>query len=480
MVNLGDRPCCSTCGAYLRRTRTDATQCDPCRRIAPALSLDPALWDEPALSAALACLDFGPVFLRVRAETSCSQRRLGELFDLDQSTLSKIELGKRPLTDAATVIRVANELGIPAGKLGFRYGVTVGTTGQEGGGVDRRDAMEQVAALSVGAGLPLDRLIALFPSTEPTGTRHLGAADVEAIEQATAAFTHQDFAEGSGRVRDTAIAQLYATLPLRGAQVSDELRPRLMIATAWLAMQAGWMSFDVKHHDAARRLWLIGLGLARDSEHPLGSDLTVYLIYDMALQAVHLGFPDEALRLVHFGYGAAAGTNVSPATTSCLANIQARAHAARSDAAGCDRALGQAVDYFTAIDPTRCAPWVAFHDETSLSAYQGAAHYGLALASRDPRAAGRAVPLLQAGVEGFGPGYARPRALYLPDLAGAHALAGDIDTAVALGHQAIDAVTSVHSPRVYDRLQVLHTILEPLHASPGVAELRDRLSTTAT
>jgi hypothetical protein len=38
----------------------------------------------------------------------------------------------------------------------------------------------------------------------------------------------------------------------------------------------------------------------------------------------------------------------------------------------------------------------------------------------------------------------------------------------------------VHSPRAYDRLHRLRTVLEPLHTSPGVTELRDRLTTTAT
>lgn len=67
----------------------------------------------------------------------------------------------------------------------------------------------------------------------------------------------------------------------------------------------------------------------------------------------------------------------------------------------------------------------------------------------------------------------------LTKLAGVHALTGDADTAVTIGHQAIDAVTAVSSPRAYDRLHTLHTVLEPLHTSPGVADLRDRLSTTA-
>ena len=50
------------------------------------------------------------------------------------------------------------------------------------------------------------------------------------------------------------------------------MRPRLYLATARLATQAGWMSFQVNQHEAARRLWMIALDVARDAEHPLGTD----------------------------------------------------------------------------------------------------------------------------------------------------------------------------------------------------------------
>jgi transcriptional regulator with XRE-family HTH domain len=89
--------------------------------------VDPVLWDEPGLSAALARVEFGPVFRRVRAEQGWSLSRLAGLLDLDQGTLSKIERGERSLNDVAAVIRCANLLAIPAGKLGFAHGVTVGS-----------------------------------------------------------------------------------------------------------------------------------------------------------------------------------------------------------------------------------------------------------------------------------------------------------------------------------------------------------------
>ncbi|MGH3684532.1 MAG: hypothetical protein ACRDSM_05655, partial [Pseudonocardiaceae bacterium] len=347
-------------------------------------------------------------------------------------------------------------------------------------GVDRRSLIADVGALVLAgaAGLDLDRLFALLPQADPTGTRHVGAADVGVIEAATATFSAQDFATGSGPICDLALAQLRSVLPLLGAEMTPEVQPRLHLAIARLATQAGWMSFMVNQHDDARQLWLIALDVTRATDHPLGTDQTVFVVYDMAIQAVGLGHPEEALRLVHLGHAAAAGSHpVSAATTSCLASIQAQAHAAQGDAVACDRALGQAIEQFNSIDPTH-ESWADFLDEAMLAANKGGAYYKLAQASRDPRAASQAVPLLSHAVDHLGPGYARPRAGRLTALAGAHAIAGDTDTAVSVGHQAIDAVTALHSPRTYNHLSVLNAVLEPSHTSAGVAELRERLSTT--
>ncbi|MGH3929378.1 MAG: helix-turn-helix domain-containing protein, partial [Pseudonocardiaceae bacterium] len=460
------RTSCPRCGAGLRRGQRPGTTCGPCRKAGPdpRRDLPPGFYLQDRIVAALAGYDFGTLFRAIRAHTGWSQQTLGNLLDLDQSRISAIERGATWLCHVRIVARIATVLGIPAELLGFRGGGATlsraGATGRKGESwMDRRDFTQHVAGLALGAagvaGLDIERLVALLPQADPAGFRHVGVADVDVIEQATAEFVRQDFAHGSALVRDAAVAQLGTVLPLLGAQVSSELRPRLMIATARLATQGGWMSFEVKQHDAARRLWMIALNLTRAAGHPLSADQTVFILYDLAIQAMHLGRPDEALQLVQIGHGAAAGKHpVSPSTTCCLTNIQARAHAAQGDAAACDHALGQAVEHFSHIDPANRAPWGAFLDETSLAALQGAAHYMLALTGRDPRAAGRAVPLLRQAVDRFGPEYARPRGLYLPDLAGSHALAGDVGTAVTVGHQAVDVISTLSSPRAYDRLQV--------------------------
>jgi transcriptional regulator with XRE-family HTH domain len=485
MTGMGARSECPECGARLRQGREPGALCDPCQRNGPQLKLPPAFYDRPPLDAALGESDFGPVFLAIRAEKRWTQQTLGDYLDLEQKVISEIERGKRFMRDVRVVSRVATRCGIPPVKLGFGEVTVDGATitGRKGGWMDRRDFVQRVAALALGAsttGLDIDRLTAMLPPDEPVGSRRIGVSDIDAIEDASATFMSQDFARGSGWSRDAAVAQLRSVLPLLGAPLSPELRPRLHVAIAELALMAGYMSFEVRQHESARRLWTIGLDVARRADDARGSDLAVYLLYDLTLQAVHLGDPEEALRLAQLGHAAAVGPHpVSAATMCCLVNAQARAHAIRGDAAACARALGRAREHCDGLDPAATPRWVGHVSEAGMSGYQGTANYTLAVAKHDSHAASRAVQLLRDGVDHFGPAYARLRALYLPDLSGSHALSGDVSTAVEMGHQAIEAVSAVSSPRVHDRLRMLHTTLEPMRTSSGVSELRQRLVATS-
>jgi hypothetical protein len=440
--------------------------------------------------AMLAGYNFGPFLLIARRLAHWSQQTLGGVIGLEQSRISAIERGESRLCHIDDIASMARGLQIPPVRLNFPdISATVCTAVVVGrkdvSWVDRRDFGHHVAKLVLGiagaAGLDLDRVLTLAAAGRAHRPRHLGAADVEVIEQLTAAFRRQDFAHGGGLIYNAAVAQFNAVLPLLDAQVAPELRPRLLLAVADLATQAGWMSFDVLDHDAARRLWMSGLDLARAAEHPLSADLTVNLLADMASQALYLQRPDEALHLVRIGQTTADGPHPVSATTSTyLTSNLAWAHAHQADAASCERALGQAVDRFGATSPAGApAPWVVSMDGTELTAHQGHAYYQLALSSQDRHAAARAVPLLREFVDNLPPEHIRTRTLNLADLAGAHALAGDIDTAVTVGHQAADAIISLSSPRSYNRLRTLNTVLEPLHTSPDVAELRNRLDAIA-
>lgn len=487
---LTTRRRCPQCGTGLRRGRRPGL-CLRCEQVGPdpREQLPADFYDRAPVAAMLRAYDFGVFFRTVRELTGWSQQTLGGLIGLEQSQVSAVERGASMLRDIADVADLAQVLGIPGELLNFpAVRATVGQQADTGtrvvSWVDRRDFGGHIAGMVLGiagaTGLDIDRLLALLPQDEPTGARRVGAADVEVLEQLTAGFVRQDYAHGSGLIRDAAMAQLRTALPLLGAQVSDELLPRLQLAVGRLAMQAGWMSFQVLDDEAARRLWMIGLNVAQHSTHPLSTDLTMFMLANLAKQALYLGRPDESLHLARVGRTAAVGRYpVYPSTTSLLATTHARACAAQGDAAGCDRALGEAEELLAALDPANRPPWLGVLDEAELAAYQGAAHYRTALSGRDPRAAGRAVPLLRHAVDHIAAGYTRIRAETIPDLAGSHAIAGDADTAVTLGHQAIDAITGLSSPRSYDHLRTLHTALAPLHTSPGVADLRHRLAATA-
>lgn len=435
---------------------------------------------------ALAGYDFGYLFRAVRRHVGLTQQELGNVLELDQDRISRIERGERRLRDISIIARVASRLGIPPGLLGFDPGTVsvewpdVGET-RAVDWVRRRDFSWIVAGIILGVGvdaLDAERLDALLPTGRAaSATTRIGLADVEAIEQATAAFRHSDFSRGGGVCRPMAVAKLRSVLALHHAACDSAVRGRLMLATADLGMVAAWASYDAERHNDARRLWMIALSVARQADHPRATDLAADLLLDMAHQALHLRRPHEALSLVQLGYGVAASRThpVSACTASYLASNQAWCHAAQGDARACDRALGQAIEHFSQADPGAAAPWAAHVDTAELAAQQGHAYYTLALATAEVKHAARAVPLLREAVEGYGPAYARSRAVNLAGLAGAQALTGDLDTAAHTSHHAVNEITVLASPRAYDRLRTLDTVLQPYATEPAIGEIRGEI-----
>ncbi len=457
--------------------------CDPCSKAGRAALLPSEFFATEPVRATLAAYEFGVFFRQVRRYKNWSQRTLGEILDMPQEKISAIERG-RPVIDIRVVVKIHNRLGVPAALLGFNDPATVNhttTTECKGGSwMDRRDFVSSTAALTFGAagatGLDIDRLVSLiYPDAEATGPTRIVVADVAALEHVNLEYERSNATYGGGIAREAAAAQLRAIVPLLNAPMDDAVRPRLHTAATHLALLAAWMHFDVEQHDAARRLWTVGLEIARAVEHPLATDLTAHICFCMVQQSLYLGRPDEASRFVQLGYAVGAGRHpVSPSTTTTLATNAAFLHAARGQVTECQRALGEAQDAFGRIDPAATAPWACVDSSIKITTWQGHAYYELARRGGDPRLRDPAVTLLAQVLDNPRP---MSRALYLPDLVGAHALAGDVDTAVALGHQALDTITAMSSRRIYARLGVLHGVLEPMQASPGVADLRDRLAT---
>jgi hypothetical protein len=253
------------------------------------------------------------------------------------------------------------------------------------------------------------------------------------------------------------------------------VRAQLLLATADLAMAAAWMTYDVEQNEAARRLWMIALDTAHRADHPRSADLTVILLLDLAHQALHLGRPDEALRLVQLGAATATTRNypVSASTRSYIAATLAWCHASLGDAEPCRRALGDAQQFYTDADPSTAPPWAAHVTPAEIAAQHGHSFYLLAKAA--PSHAPTAVEHLSVAVDSFGSAYARSRAVNLPGLAGSYFYVGEVESAVATGHEAVTEISTLSSKRAYARLQVLADAAEPFGHDSGVADLRQRI-----
>lgn len=471
---------CRSCGCGLRRGHVGVL-CDPCARAARSYGRCPVpdgFYDTPVMRTALANYDFGPVFRAVRLHAALSQEELGFLVGLSQPRVSAVERGEHRLRDVSVVARTAAALGIPAALLGFQSASAGSVNAREVSWLDRRDFFSAVTAIALGTCLhpELERLEILLPvRSDPTPPRRIGAADVEAIQETTAAFRLSDYRHGGGLSRAAAVAQLGYVLKLRDAQCSDTVRTHLQLGIADLAMTAAWMTYDVEQHEAARRLWMIALDTARRANHTRSADLTAILLLDLAHQALHLGRPDEALRLVQLGAATATGHRypVGISTRSYIAATLGWCHASLGDGESCERALGDAQQFYADTDPAVAPPWAAHVIPAEIAAQRG--HSFFLLAQTQPQYAPAAIEHLRDAVDSYGPAYARSRAVNMPELAGAYFYAGEVDSAIAAGHEAVNEISALSSRRTYVRLRVLAKAAVPFVHNSGVAELRERI-----
>lgn len=116
MAHEDDRRC-TRCGNLLSRYNTDA-RCAACTRAAgkestASLSLPDHVWQNPAVTAALADWDFGAAFRLIRQVASLRQEDMSVITGLSQSFLSTLESGSRRLLNIDKIIPVLERLGVP-------------------------------------------------------------------------------------------------------------------------------------------------------------------------------------------------------------------------------------------------------------------------------------------------------------------------------------------------------------------------------
>jgi transcriptional regulator with XRE-family HTH domain len=484
---LNNRPQCETCGGFLRRGHT-ARWCDPCTHklgVEVRKKLPVSFYASPEFRMDLLEYRFQRVFAAVLSMLDLSQEALGALVGMTQQQISAIVKGTRAqVTRADSVAKIATGLGIPAGLLGF--GQQPSDPYEEADWMDRRTFEQALATIlmGIGAGLDLDRLRALLPTSgEERVPRRIGAENVTAIEEATAGFRTSHYQYGGGMSRAAAVAQLDYALRLRESQCSEQVRADLQIATAALANTASWMSVEAGLHADARRLAMIGLDTARHAEHPHSTDLMIEILMNIAQQARYLGQPREAIDLVRYADNTMAMSKypVSAPTLQRVHTSLAVSQAALGQREPCLRALAQAAQTTADIgaDHAGLPPWTS--SSVPIATYSAQHGHSLFLLSRtEPDCAPTAIEYLRTAIDGYGPGRASVRARSLPALAGSYALAGDLDAAVTIGHEAVTVIDGLSSTIPHPWLRTLAQVTEPHNHRSDVAELRHRVDEVLT
>lgn len=444
------------------------------------LEVPSCYYRQPVLRAALAQHDFGTVFRQLRADFDLSQETLGGLVDLPQTRISEVENGKLRLQYLSIIIRVAAALRIPADLLGFEtpYDAKAQTREEVSSLLNRRNLVATVAGITLGfkAFPVLDRLTWLHPEhDDPPIPKHIGMNDVAAITAATAMFRDSDYEHGGGLLRAAAKEHLRNLLLLEDVGCTDQVRASLQLATAEMAMTAAWMSYDVENHDDARLLWVTALDHAERSKHPRSADLIVDVHLDMAHQALHEDQYGDALKLVQLADSAAASHDhpISDSTRSYLAANLAWCRASLGDVDACRRALDRAQQGYLDADLSTAPAWASHIVPAEIAAQRG---HALFLLSRTDRTlADEAIEHLRTAVTGYGSTFARSSAVNLPGLASCYFYAGDLQTGVQTGLDAVAAISRLSSKRAYTRLTKLSETAYMFASHPDVAELRARI-----
>lgn len=305
--------------------------------------------------------------------------------------------------------------------------------------VVRRSVMFSAALLPLSAAW-LSEVEARGRKAQESGTVMVGAAEVTAVRQITAAFHATDETLGGGHGRDAVVQYLISDVAayLRGRFRDAQTRADMFGAAAELAYLAGWKGHDMQMEGLAQRYYTHALQLAHESGRSAHS---AWVLRILAHQALDLGRPQQCVALSAKAWGITRG-KVSPAEESLYAITAARAHGAVGDSRRAAQTVHAADRLVESDDTGALSSWVgtgpapatvAAHTAktwTSLGRHGDAeTAYAYAARLRDPS------------------GHRRVRALELAQTAEAQAAQGHAEEACQSWQSAFEDMTGVSSAR---------------------------------
>ncbi|MGH4009523.1 MAG: helix-turn-helix domain-containing protein [Pseudonocardiaceae bacterium] len=273
------------------------------------MTIDPALWEQPDVRAALAARDIGEVY-RTLTSLGINQRRIAALVGQSQSEVSEIVKG-RMVKDYHVLERIAEGLGIPRGLMGLSWWTADGTSARQGetyaGGVPVAETPEGVSAemlrrhlLALGATaafgasvkglgelLDLPRLV----SAAPLPSR-ISAVHVAQVRDLTQLLGATGKAHGPDpEMSSAAAASATRLLKVPGA---EPIKQALMAAVAELHIHAGWAASDAGLYHRAMIDYARALELASDAGDAY---LQAHALTLAGFATVEHGHPDDGLKM---------------------------------------------------------------------------------------------------------------------------------------------------------------------------------------
>ena len=468
-------------------------------------SVPTRVWQDEAVRSALADWDFGQVSRMVRQLVPLRQEDVAALTGLSQSYLSMLECGDRRLTDVSRVVQFLTGLGTPpdlvrlplpgisqpadsapartaapaeappvavtptapdpvlpwtadrmlsALRLAHTADTAADRPASDANGPVTATATSEVAGSDTprpASGIALNSMIQRWDAEQAEPLRRAAAGTRVSLElcdhlQGTLdELRVMDKGSGSGAVSDLARAHLALVVRVLERSTYDEVTGRKLAAVAAdTATQAGWFAFDAGRPDAARAYMLAGLRAAHAAaDDRLGAGALSYL----AIHGYSSGDPRDAVRAAEAGRKRIERLD-APHLAATLLTRQARGHAAAGEGEAARRALGEAAELCARGRGEDDPHWLYWMNEGEIHGQSGSAHLALGNTARAVESFGHAIRAERNGER-------RTHGLFLSRAAQAHARAGDLDAACAVGEEAVAIAETVQSARLREHLRDL-------------------------
>jgi hypothetical protein len=434
--------------------------------------VDPRIWENPRMRAALARHDIGQVY-KLLGNVGVSQRRIAAMTGQNQSEVSEIIQG-RQVQAYDLLARIASGLDIPRGYLGLgftdsatrRLATSPGSHGMEDDHMERRGFLGLISKIVMGAALTPAELDSITVSSVHTPTPdRISVTEIQQVRAMTATLRAYDAAHGGGSCRDAILAHTQWAESLLNATYTSTVRADLLTAVAEAKTLAGWTAHDLGLAGEARRYLGQAVRDTRDADNPAH---TAIVLYHLGRVPLDNGDPDEALKFFQLGQIAAQDAH-SPVAISLLLTHEALAYAQLADTRQAMTALRRAEDEYAHSSDGEWPEFMRFFDAGALQTSAARVHSRLGLTDAQHRET--AITRLNHALTEAPHERARQRAFNLIWLATCQLADGNLADGADIGHRAVAAASQVKSTRLLDHLAPLQTETQRHQQDSAVRDL---------